>query len=80
MRAFAGSMTALTQVDKRFDQIDLRFAQVDARFEQVDARIDELQREMNRRFDSLSKADDAAGFIALTSVLIAGFAAIFTQI
>jgi uncharacterized protein YjbJ (UPF0337 family) len=52
------------KVDERFGKVDERFGKVDERFERIDARFDSLQRTMLN------------GFIALFSVMVAGFAAL----
>jgi predicted nuclease with TOPRIM domain len=52
------------RIDGRFGKVDERFGKVDERFERIDARFDSLQRTMLN------------GFIALFSVMVAGFAAL----
>jgi hypothetical protein len=56
------------RVDRGFEQVDRRFEQVDRRFEHVEQRLDSIQRAV------------VFGVVALTTAMLAGFAAICTLI
>jgi tetrahydromethanopterin S-methyltransferase subunit G len=75
----------VVNVDKRFDSVDKRFDSVDKRFDSVDRKFDAV----DKRFDKVDKRLDGIegdlkamqrvmvqGTIALTSAIVAGFAAI----
>jgi hypothetical protein len=68
-------------VDGRFDQVNRRFDQVDDRFDRVEGELrefrgemNEMRSEINRRFDSMQRSM-MYGAIALSSAMLAGFAA-----
>ncbi len=58
-------------VDKRFDAVDRRFDAVDKRFDKVDKRLDGIEADLKAMQRVMVQ-----GAIALTSAMVAGFAAI----
>jgi tetrahydromethanopterin S-methyltransferase subunit G len=56
------------RVNQRFDEMNKRFDKVDARLERIDGRIDSLTKGI------------MYGSLTLSSVMIAGFVAILTQV
>jgi hypothetical protein len=80
-------------VDRRFKEVDRRFDEVDRRFDEVDRRFDALEGRMERGFGKCEiefhrindRLDDLVramifGVIAMTSAMVAGFAAIASQL
>jgi DNA anti-recombination protein RmuC len=50
--------TLIEQMDKRFEQMDKRFEQMDKRFDGVDKRFESMQKQMDDRFDALTRRID----------------------
>jgi hypothetical protein len=70
------------EVGRRFDEVDHRFDEVDRRFGEVYRHFDKVEHELHRvndRLDGLHRAM-IFGLIAMTSAMLAGFAAITSQI
>jgi len=69
--------------DARLDDfradVDRRFDKVDRRFDKVEGEIRELRSEMKDGFESVNRTL-ANGVVALSASVIAGFAAIVTQL
>jgi vacuolar-type H+-ATPase subunit I/STV1 len=50
--------TLIEQMDKRFDGVDKRFDGVDKRLDGVDKRFESMQKQMDDRFDALTRRID----------------------
>jgi hypothetical protein len=61
----------VVNVDKRFDAVDRRFDAVDRRFDKVDKRLDGIEADLKAMQRVMVQ-----GTIALTTAMVAGFAAI----
>lgn len=70
------------RVDERFDSIDEKFKLVDKRFEQVDKRLDRVETDLSELRGAVLGIQRvmAQGFIAMCTVMVGGFAAVFGAI
>lgn len=70
------------RVDERFDnferRVDERFDRVDERFKQIDKRLDRVETDLSELHGAVLglQRGMAQGFIAICTVMVAGFAAI----
>jgi hypothetical protein len=66
-------------VDRRFDGVDKRFDKVEREIRDLRGEVKELRGEMKSGFESINRTM-VHGVVALSAALIAGFAAVVTQL
>jgi hypothetical protein len=64
--------TLIEQMDKRFDGVDKRFDGVDKRFDGVDKRFESMQKQMDDRFDALTRRIDRFMIWSFATTLTVG--------
>jgi vacuolar-type H+-ATPase subunit I/STV1 len=64
--------TLIEQMDKRFDGVDKRFDGVDKRLDGVDKRFESMQKQMDDRFDALTRRIDRFMIWSFATTLTVG--------
>jgi hypothetical protein len=64
--------TLIEQMDKRFDAVDKRFDAVDKRFDAVDKRFESMQKQMDDRFNALTRRIDRFMIWSFATTLTVG--------